>query len=144
MKMVCPNINDLANWKNIFEYAVKNSTRFSIVFPEGDPDDENPLLTGKNDFLNLENISISSWYGMDNSVKISGELCNESLNTFYKYITPSFTNEGSSLWHFELWDDSQPILSISDFNVCILNLDNQALNAIKKERISLHQFDVIQ
>ncbi|TGB03662.1 hypothetical protein [Halobacillus salinus] len=141
MKMVCSDITSLTNWKRVFEYAIDHSTSFSIVFPEGEPDDENPLLTGKSDFLRLEEVTVNTWDGMADSIIVSGRLCNEALNTFRKYMTPSFSNEGALLWHFDLFNEMNPVMSISDFHVCILHLDQQALDVMKQENLSLETFD---
>lgn len=132
---VIHSINRYNRWKDLFTFFEKKADTFKVFFP-GDAqtiEPDNPLIRGKEEFLNLEGIAIKEWDGMDNSIQIEGQLNTESKRLFYNFQKDAFDGFMPQLWSFELQKHNDSVLRVEDFTVCILYLSEQMSGDIKKE-----------
>ncbi|WP_053366320.1 hypothetical protein [Bacillus sp. FJAT-27245] len=118
-------------WEKLFTSILNASDSFTIYYPDGEFDSENPLMGGKVDFEGLKNIVIEPWGGMENSISINGKLNDFSRSIFLKLQEPSFEGSKPMLWYFKLYKNNTLLLTIEDFTVCLLE-NNQEVNSILK------------
>ncbi|MCF6138850.1 hypothetical protein [Pseudalkalibacillus berkeleyi] len=137
MKKVYPNIMDFDDWEKVYKSCLTYANHFNIVYPIGKCDEENPLMTGKDEFLSLSGTIQKPWDGMQDSVVISGGLNSTAIFLFNKYIEPSFNGESSYLWQWQLLKEDVPCIEVSDFNVCTITLSEDLLALFAQTNICL-------
>ena len=94
--------------------ALKKSNRYEVYYPKGEYEEDNPLFNHKKFFVNNAE-KVTSWDGMKDSEVISGRLCDCSKKLIYK-AEKSF----EKIWKFNLLYDTDIILSVDDFDTCVL------------------------
>lgn len=118
--IVIQNISSTREWRGIFQFVLSYCSRFSVTFPVGDYDAENPLMGGKKDFELLDGLEVTFSKREENLV-LRGELTKDSAALFEEYMAPSYAGYKPVLWNFVLLKNDKPILAVSDFTVCILS-----------------------
>ena len=132
--IVIENITSTPEWEQIFKTAITYCDSFSIVYPNGDFDTENPFLAGKMDFESIDNITVSSWPGMEDSIIFSSVLDDVSRNLFLQY---AFNERFPYLWNFSFYRDGIEVLDVQDFYVCLIEPVPQLLELLSKQNINL-------
>lgn len=122
-------------WNSILKHALNLSDRFAIVFPNGEYDEENPLLTGKPDFDRLSNLTVESWPKMADSTLFSGVLNRETRGILYKYMNETPEKTTGSLWNFSLFQNEVELLNVQDFNVCTINLETDLIQILGQKNV---------
>ncbi|MBP2242389.1 hypothetical protein J2Z40_002963 [Cytobacillus eiseniae] len=135
--MIIHHISSFPMWKNIFIAALNHCDQFEVFYPNGDFDEENPLMTRKLDFEKLENISKSPWDGMDNSVCIRGNITKISKDLIYESVKSSFIGDKPDLWHFQLFKEGELLLTVADFTVCHVEDHPDLLSLFVKNGIEI-------
>ncbi|MFZ3588652.1 hypothetical protein ACOI1C_05075 [Bacillus sp. DJP31] len=117
---VIHNISDDDNWNKVFNICLNEANRFEVAYPLGDDEDDNPLLVGRDYFSSTPSLKTKPWDLMDNSLLYYGELNTAIKNYIYTKVSPSFDGEKSEIWNFSLFKNDIKLLSVTDFNVCII------------------------
>ena len=112
MKCLIFNNDEVIDY--IIKYALKRSNRYEVYYPKGEYEEDNPLFNHKKFFVN-DAEKVTSWDGMKDSEVISGRLCDCSKKLIYK-AEKSF----EKIWKFNLFYDTDIILSVDDFDTCVL------------------------
>lgn len=118
--IVIQNIGSTSEWRRIFQFVLSYCDQFSITFPAGDYDAENPLMGGKKEFELLDDFEVKL-SELEGSLVLRGKLTKDSAALFEEYIAPSYDGFKPLLWNFVLLKNDEPILEVSDFTVCILS-----------------------
>jgi hypothetical protein len=118
--IVIQNIGSTSEWRRIFQFVLSYCSRFSVSFPVGDYDAENPLMGGKKTFELLDELEVTL-SELEESLVLRGKLTKDSAALFEEYMAPSYVGFKPVLWNFQLLKDNIPILEVSDFTVCILS-----------------------
>lgn len=134
-------------YEPLFNYFSNKCNNFYIVYPH-DPHEKtsyshdipNQLLTGKEDFLNLNGTVITPWEGMDNSIKISGYLNENVIKIFRNFLFQEDIID--YIWHYSFLINEQEIFKVNDFNVGVLYISENELNILKKNKI-LNEDDIL-
>lgn len=137
--LVISNISLVNKWGSFFVKVLDYCDEFNIVFPNGEPDDENPLLNGRSDFWDLDNVKIEKWLGMEEATSLSGNLTETTRELFIKHIGD--LEEGDvGLWQFTLLANKKEFLTIEDFTVCIINNIQKHLQYLESQDIKIEDF----
>lgn len=100
-------IKDISGmWKFVLKYGVLSATHFEVRFP-----DDPALSEGKEEFLQLPNISVEPWSGMKGAIAVKGEMTPKARALFLRMID----GEDIRLWDYVLFRDGKKILSVSDY-----------------------------
>lgn len=129
---VIENIFDAPEWNYIAKPAMELADSFCVVFPNGEDDEENPLLTGRRDFIGLSNLTAAPWPQMKNATVYSGSLTHTVKELFQTYLEEDEKTTGS-LWNFSLFKGEEELLNVQDFNVGLIN-HGTVLTAHLKEK----------
>jgi hypothetical protein len=118
--IVIQNIGSTSEWRRIFQFVLSYCDQFSVAFPAGDYDAENPLMGGKKAFELFDDreVTLSE---LEESLVLRGKLTKDSAALFEEYMAPSYEGYKPVLWNFVLLKNDEPILEVSDFTVCILS-----------------------
>ncbi|MER2079832.1 hypothetical protein [Psychrobacillus psychrotolerans] len=138
---ILQNTPSTPEWNNIFTTVLDHCDQFEVFYPDGEFDEENPLMGGKLDFEKLESTFSNTWDGMDNSVCIRGNLTSESKNIIFKFMEPSFSGDKPELWHINLLKSGTLYLSVEDFTVCVLENHPEIISLFQQIGISTEIFD---
>ncbi|WKA51857.1 hypothetical protein QWY22_04430 [Planococcus liqunii] len=117
--IVIQDIEAEPEWPKLFGTALSVCGSFQIMYPDGEWDKENPLLTGKSEFEKLEEIQNFPWSGMKDSTIYSGPLNAESRELFWHHMVPREDDYVYPLWNFNLYREGKLVFSIQDFSVCL-------------------------
>lgn len=134
-KWVILNLVDFPRWEMLIDFYFDECDAFEIVFPDDteSSEEDNPLITGYKDFLNLPQINVTPWDGMQNSVRITGPLNAETKHTFYKYVKDQHDDQyPARLWTFFLIKNQTIVFKIDDFTVCILEQTPEIIAKLNK------------
>ncbi|WP_027726262.1 hypothetical protein [Tuberibacillus calidus] len=145
-KIVILNLVDFPHWETLIDFYFDECDAFEIFFPDDteSTEDYNPLITGYKDFLNLPQINVNQWDGMENSVCITGPLNDEAKNTFYKYVKDNHDDKyPARLWTFFLVKNKTKVFKIDDFTVCILETKPELMEKLNKLGIDFDDIDNI-
>ena len=112
MKCLIFNNDEVIDY--IIKYALKRSNRYEVYYPKGEYEEDNPLFNHKKFFVN-DAEKVTSWEGMKDSEVIRGRLCDCRKKLIYK-AEKSF----EKIWKFNLLYDTDIILSVDDFDTCVL------------------------
>lgn len=116
--------------KKLLNYFFGKCTNFSVIYPKDNINNpDNPLLEGKKEFLKLENISIDVWNGMEDSIKIYGNL-NKSVQAIFYH---SLTKKG--IWQYSLFVNEEEVFIVNDFDIGVLNIPQVEINYLIKNKI---------
>lgn len=107
-------------WSAILRLFLARANTYKAVFPDGG---EGDLAAGRADCLALDGATIVPWWGMADSSEVSGP-----LNDAAKAL---FLSPGLRLWHFELWQNDELVLSLEDFTLCIVHVSATELDDLK-------------
>ena len=117
--IVIHNIEAEPEWPKLFGIALSVCDSFQIMYPDGEWDAENPLLTGKPEFENLEGIQTFPWDGMKDSTVYRGPLNAKSRELFWHHMVPREDDYVYPLWNFDFYREGKLVFSIQDFSVCL-------------------------
>ena len=131
--IVISNIFSTPEWDQIIKTIIDISSKFEIVYPNGEYDADNPLLAGKLDFEKVTNISVSPWPNMEDSSVYRGVIDDSSKSLILQYAF----NESDSLWNFSLYKDNVQVLNVQDFNVCLIEPSQELITLLNKQNINL-------
>ena len=120
MKCLIFNNDEVIDY--IIKYALKRSNRYEVYYPKGEYEEDNPLFNHKKFFVN-DAEKVASWDGMKDSEVISGRLCDCSKKLIYK-AEKSF----EKIWKFNLLYNTDIILSVDDFDTCVLFAEDDIKN----------------
>lgn len=133
--MVPISLTEIKKHERLLDYFFNICDNFYVVYPNGDAHNtdilENPLLVGKEDFLNLKDIVITPWDGMKNSIKISGCLNKDVIKIFRHYLF----ERGDAIWKYSFLIDEKEVIEINDFNDGILDISETEFNTLRKNKI---------
>jgi hypothetical protein len=118
--IVIQNIGSTSEWRRIFQFVLSYCNQFTVTFPAGDYEAENPLMGGKKEFELLDDLKVT-FSKLEESLVLRGELTKDSATLFEEYMAPSYDGFKPFLWNFVLLKNDEPILEVSDFSVCILS-----------------------
>lgn len=125
-------------WNDLFARVLDYCDEFSIVFPDGEPDDENPLLNGKSDFWILDNVRVEKWTGMKEASMLSGSLTANVRELFVKYMG-NMEEGDKGLWHFALLANKKEFLTVEDFTVCTIDNVKEHLEYLKSQGVNIEE-----
>lgn len=128
------NITSTPEWEQIFKTTIAICEEFSVVYPNGAFDEENPLLTGKLDCERIPNLSVSPWPNMADSSMYRGSLNDFSKNLFMQYM---FNQRYKWLWNFSFYKSGVEILNVQDFYVCLIEPIPELVEMLNKQNIDL-------
>jgi len=131
--IVISNIFSTPEWEQTFNTVIGFSNEFDIVYPNGEYDADNPLLTGKLHFEKVPNISVSPWPNMEDSSVYRGVLDVSSRSLILRYAL----NEFDSLWNFSLYKNNIQVLNVQDFNVCLIEPNPELIKLLNNKNIDL-------
>lgn len=134
---VIENINQFTHWNVLLDLALEISDYFCIIYPDGEYDEENPLLTGKVDFDRQLHLESKPWEGMENSSVYSGELTEKAKGIIKKYMYFTSTNDNYLLWNFSLFKKDIELLNVQDFDVCLVQDNTELTYNLNKINISI-------
>lgn len=132
--IVIENITSTPEWEQIFKTTIAICEEFSVAYPNGDFDEENPLLTGKLDFERIPDLSVSPWPNMADSSMYRGSLNDFSRNLFEQYM---FNQRYNWLWNFSFYKSGVEILNVQDFTVCLIEPIPELVEMLNKQNIDL-------
>lgn len=124
-----------STWNTVLKVALELADSFCIVFPNGEYEEENPLLTGKLEFEERlqQKTTQKPWSNLEWATEYIGEL-NESSEAFirkYMYLTPSKST--GTLWNFSLLKNDVELLNVQDFEICILSANTELIVHLNKQ-----------
>jgi hypothetical protein len=136
--IVISSINSTPEWELILKTVIDFSNEFDIVFPNGEYDADNPLLTGMHEFTKIPNISVSPWSNMKDSSVYRGVLNDFSRNLILQY---TLTDTFDSLWNFSLYKGDLNVLNVADFSVGFIYPDPELITLLTPKNINLSVLD---
>lgn len=140
--IVISDISSNHYWEKLFKLMLNECDKFQVIFPDGVEDIENPLMGGKDFFINIITIlKVIPSDLMENSSEYSGMLTDEIRQKFIKFLKPSFIGEKPLLWHFRLLKCNEIYLTCSDFTVCILEEIEEVKSLLRKLGIDWKNID---
>ena len=139
--IVIQNVETVREWPKLFEAALHACDSFQIMYPDGEWDEENPLLAGKLDFEKLEGIRYSSWDGMKGSTVFSGKLDDNARKIFWHHMAPGFEGYSESLWNFDFYRKGLLFLSIQDFSVCLIYSYPEVIEFLEQQGIDIFNLE---
>ncbi|MGM9988545.1 MAG: hypothetical protein ACI35O_15165 [Bacillaceae bacterium] len=134
---VIPNTSSIPEWEKIFTFLLSCCDKFQITFPSGDYDQENPLLGGKSEFENIKGITITASEEMNEAIMVTAKLNDNAKQLFAKMLQPSYIGYKSELWGFRLYKKKQLFITVSDFNVALIEKTPTLLLFLEKEGIQI-------
>lgn len=129
------NIFSTPEWKEVLITAVNFSDGFDIVYPNGEYDEDNPLLAGMPDFTHIPNISVVPWPNMKDSSIYKGTLDDHARNLILHHMF--IENQYDTLWQFSLYKGNLEVLTVSDFNCCHIEPIPEFVNLLAAKNIDL-------
>lgn len=135
--IVIQNIEAEPEWPKLFGTALSVCDSFQIMYPDGEWEAENPLLTGKPEFEKLEGVQTFPWHGMKDSTVYSGSLSAESRELFWSHMVPREEECLYPLWNFDLYRKDKLVFSIQDFSVCLAYSYPEMLEIFAEQGIDL-------
>ena len=118
--IVIENIAFEPFWNDLLEKALELADLFSVVYPDGEYDDENPLLSGKLEVYLLPNLQSEPWSSMKHASVYSGELTEQAKAFIRKYMLQTPDKTTDNLWNFSLFKNDVELLNLQDFDVCLI------------------------
>lgn len=132
---VIHSIDSFPRWEEILAVALGLANEFSVVFPNGDYDPENPLVNGKPEFEALPDLKAERWPNMENSTILFGRL-NDSVRKIILAFNNQHPDKDSSyLWHYSLYRNGIELMNVQDFTVCLLDLDTELTDSLDSLQI---------
>ena len=107
------NTSSTDAWSQVFHICLEHCDSFRIFYPDGEYDQENPLLAGKDQFEKLPNNKILPWDGMKDSISIEGKLTEDAKALFLTFTEPSYPE----LWSYQLLHNAIDFFEVQDFTV---------------------------
>lgn len=132
---IISNIFSAPVWESILKTGLDIADEVGIVFPNGEYDEENPLLTGMPDFIYLPSLTASSWPNMEDATIYRGKLTASLSALISKYMNES-EETSYSLWNFSLYKNQVELLNVSDFNVCLIDSGTELMNILECRNIN--------
>ena len=123
--IVIENIFCFSKWNAVLDYALELADRFGVVFPDGEYDDENPLLAGKPEFGRLPDLTIEPWTSMEGASIYKGELTEQAKILIKEWMDDSPERWSGTLWNFSLFRNETELLNVQDFNVCLVEAETE-------------------
>lgn len=139
--IVIQNITSTVQWKDIFKYAISSGDKFTVTFPDGEFDEENPLMGGKDRFELLINLEVSKSTEMIDAVVLSGELNKAAATLLEECMAPSYNGFKPVLWNFNLLRDKEVLLEVSDFTVGFLYKTAPVIRFLEESKIDINSLD---
>lgn len=139
--IVIQNITSTDQWRRIFQYVLSFSDEFTVTFPEGTFDVENPLMGGKNKFELLKNLEVKKSTEMVDGVVLSGKLNKDAATLLEDYMSPSYEGFKPILWNFSLLKDNEILLEVSDFTVGFLSTADPMMHFLENENIDINSLN---
>lgn len=139
--IVIQDVTSTEKWNKIFHYLLSLCDEFTVTFPKGEYDKENPLMGGKKEFDSLENLKVDKSLDLRDGILLSGKLNADSKKLFEQFMEPSYDGFKPMLWHFSLLKDNNLILEVSDFTVCVLEKTEPLLLFLNKADISISSLE---
>jgi hypothetical protein len=104
-------------WETCFRFLMEKSDAFRIIFQGNrDASDADAYLNaGKKEFLDLPSITISAYEGMENSIKVTGELNRVARELFLTFMESAFQGWKPDLWSFQFLKGNEIMLEVADF-----------------------------
>lgn len=130
---VIENISAEPFWNDLVEKVLDLADRFSVVYPDGPYDDENPLFTGKLEVCLLPDLQVGPWSFMENASVYSGELTELSKAFIKKYMLETPDKTTDLLWNFSLYKNNVELMNVQDFNVCLIASEKDLLANFSKK-----------
>ena len=126
-------------WETCFRFLMENSDTFRIIFQgNSDTSDADEYLNaGKKEFLNLPSITISPYEGMENSIKVTGELNKVSRELFLTFMESAFQGYKPDLWSFQFLKGNEVILQVADFTEGWLYLEESEVKDLLAQGIDI-------
>ncbi|WP_142827951.1 hypothetical protein [Planococcus soli] len=132
---VIQSIDSFPRWEEILAVALSLANEFSVVFPNGDPDPENPLVNGKPEFESLPDLKVGRWPDMENSSIYFGSLDDAIRKLMMEFNRQNPEQDFSYLWHYTLYRNGIELLNVQDFTVCLMDLDTELTDSLEKLQI---------
>jgi len=132
--IVIHSITSTPEWEQILKSIINFSNEFDIAYPNGEYEEDNPLLAGKHDFEKIPNISVSPWPNMKDSSVYRGVLDDFSRNLILQY---ALNENYDLLWNFSLYKGELKVLHVADFTVCFIYPTPELITLLTQKNIDL-------
>lgn len=132
---VIQSIDTFPRWEEILAVALGLANEFTVVFPNGDYDPENPLLNGKPEIKSLPDLKVGRWPNMEHSSIYFGSLDDSIRKLMMELNRQNSDKDFSYLWHYSLYRNGIELLNVQDFTVCLLDLDTELTACLEKLQI---------
>lgn len=135
--IVIEDIFSFPRWNDVLNYALELADRFGVVFPDGEYNEENPLLAGKPEFERLPDLTIEPWNSMEDARIYKGDLTEQAKLLIKEWMDDSEERWSGTLWNFSLYQNEVELLNVQDFNVCLVELETEL-------RVYLDGLDIVR
>lgn len=116
--------------KKLYDFLFSQKLTFEICFPnDGEDNCDNPLLYGKKEICNMDNIHIEEWDGMEGAIKVAGVLTDEVKQVFYKALSER------GIWRYAFYRGGKQIVEVYDFDDIILRLQDDEVEKLREQGI---------
>lgn len=122
--IVIHHISSFPLWNSLLENALELADSFGVVYPHGDFDKENPLLTGKPELEQFD-LTREPWPNMKDAGIYTSRLSLASKDFIKKYMIDDPGKATYPLWNFSLYKNGTEILNVQDFSVCLIKSDTE-------------------
>jgi hypothetical protein len=134
------HIPDFEGWETCFRFLMEKSDTFRIILQGNrDASDADEYLNaGKKEFLDLPSITISPYEGMENSIKVTGELNRVAREIFLTFLAP----DEPDLWSFQFLKGNDVMLEVADFTEGWLYLEESEVEDLLAQGIGVDGIDL--
>jgi hypothetical protein len=118
---------------------MEKSDTFRIIF-QGNrdiSDADEYLNAGKKEFLDLPSLTISAYEGMENSIKVTGELNRVARELFLTFMAPAFQGWKPDMWSFQFLKGNDVVLEVADFTEGWFSLEESGVKDLLAQGISV-------
>ena len=126
-------------WETCFRFLMEKSDTFRIIFQGNrDASDADEYLNaGKKEFLDLPSLTISPYEGMENSIKVTGELNRVARELFLTFMESAFEGYKPDLWSFRFLKGRDVLLEVADFTEGWLYLEESEVEDLLAQGIGV-------
>lgn len=113
---------------------LENTTEYKVFFPGSINSIPGPLNQGKDDFVQLNGITINDWDGMKNSIEIHGVMNDDARKIFLRFQDDAFQGYMPQLWSFQFHDNQNRVLiRVEDFTVCLCWFSDDMIHTMEQK-----------
>lgn len=126
--------------QSILDFYLKKADRFRAYFPGGEE-----LSGSRADFLELEGVTVQPWSGMVGCTVVEGTLtpAARALIRERGNVEEDGCYHPLQLWSYELVNETEVLLQITDFSVWIVFATLDELQSLEKQKIPIREWQEI-